>query len=43
MSPNQIVPLTIDGRIALFPLHSDNGRCYAVVEAADGEKISSLA
>ena len=43
MNRHIFVPLTIDSRIALVPLHSDQGRCHAIVDADDGGRVSSLA
>jgi hypothetical protein len=43
MSQDRIVPLTIDRRLAIVPVYTEQGRCSALVDAEDGESVSTFA
>ncbi len=42
MSHDRIVPLTINRDIGVIHLHSDEGRCFALVDANLAENVSAL-
>jgi hypothetical protein len=43
MNHDRIVPLTVERRVAVIPVYSDNGGCSALVDAEDGVSVSTFA